>query len=139
MLRQARPMFDDGAAAVAHSASRPESAPMVVIKNLSRARVRLIKGWNNTLACNERLIARETSRDGAVEISFCKRILKAAGDSQVLKLAHIDDEFQAFRTRAVEIDGHENPRDGNLVIFEAIPARVQICVELQAHARRELL
>src|SRR5947207_3452663 len=139
MLRQARPMFDDSAAAVAHRAPRPESAPAVVIKNLRRARVRLIKSGNNSFARDERLIAREASRNWAIEISFCQRILQPAGDSHVLKLVHIDDEFQTFRTRTVEIDGRENPRDGNLVLLKTIPARMLVSVELQAHARRHFL
>src|SRR5438132_9952975 len=107
MLRQARPMFDDGAAAVAHRAPRPETAPAIAIKNLPRSGVRLIKRRNNFFARNERLIAREASRNWAIEISFCQRILKAAGDSHAFQLAHINDEFQTFRTRAVKIDGDE--------------------------------
>src|SRR5437762_10108188 len=139
MLRQARPMFDDRAAAVAHRASRPETAPAIAIKNLPRSGVRLIKRRNNFFARNERLIARESSRDGAVEMRFCQRILKAAGDSHAFQLAHIDDKFQTFRTRAVKIDGHENPRDRNLMVLKTVPADVDVSVELQAHARREFL
>src|SRR5207249_2360058 len=139
MLRQARPVFDDGAAAVAHRASRPETAPAIAIKNLPRSGVRLVKRRNNFFARNERLIARESSRDGAVEMRFCQRILKAAGDSHAFQLAHINDEFQTLRTRAVKIDGYENPRDGDLVVLKTIPARMQVSVELQAHARCELL
>src|SRR2546421_12109021 len=118
MLRQARSVFDDGAAVVAHRASRPETAPAVAIKNLPRSGVRLIKRGNNFFAHDERLITRETSRNWAIEISFCQRVLKAAGDAHVLKLVHIDDEFQTFRTRAVKIDGRENPRDGNFVVLK---------------------
>src|SRR3989440_12646108 len=139
MLRQARPMFDDGAASVAHRASRPETAPAVAIKNLPRSGVRLIKRRNNFFARDERLVARETSRNRAVKIRFCQRILEAAEDSHALQLAHISDEFQTFRTRAVKIDGHENPRDGDLVVLKTIPARMQVSVELQAHARRQFL
>src|SRR5216117_697133 len=138
MLRQPRPIFDDGAAAVAHCAARPKSAPAAMIKNLSRAGVRLIKSWNNFFARNERLIARETSRDRTVEISFGKRILEAAGDSQALQLAHIDDEFQTFRTRAVKIDGHENPRDRNLMVLKTVPADVDVSVERSEEHTSEL-
>src|SRR5207244_11638779 len=96
MLRQARPIFDYVAAALAHRAPRPESAPSIAIKNLPRSGVRLVKRRNNFFARNERLIARESSRDGAVEMRFCQRILKAAGDSHALHLAHIDDKFEPF-------------------------------------------
>src|SRR5437867_4022444 len=128
MLRQARPIFDNGAATVAHSASRPQSTPAVVIKNLRGAGVRLIKSRNNFFARDKRLVASKASRDGAVEICFCQRILKATGDSQALELAHIDDQLQAFRTRAIEIDGHENAGDGNFVVLKTIPAGVQVSV-----------
>src|SRR5437899_765710 len=121
-------MFHNGAAAVAHRTSPPESAPAVVIKNLRRARVRLIKSRDNFFARDKRLVASEAPGDGTVEICFCQRILKAAGDSQALKLEHIQDQFQTFRTRAVEIDGHENAGDGNLVILKTIPAGVQVSV-----------
>src|SRR5689334_1954783 len=43
VLRQPGAVFDDGAAAVAHRASRPESPPAVVVKNLRGARVRLVE------------------------------------------------------------------------------------------------
>src|SRR5260370_13134610 len=75
VLREARPVFDDRAAAVAHRASRPKSPPPVVIKNLRRPRVRLVKSGNDSLACDQQDVAGETSGNWAVKVSFRQRVL----------------------------------------------------------------
>src|ERR1700687_5783836 len=135
MLRQARTVFDDGAAAVAHGAASPKTAPAIAIKNLRRAGVGLVESRNDALSLTERLVAGEASGDGTVENCPGGGVLEARGDAEALKLAHIQDEFKAFRTGAVEIDGGKNSRDGNFVVFETVAAGVEIDVQLETDAR----
>ena len=47
VLRQARTMLDYRAAAVAHGASSPETAPAITIENLRCAGMRLVERGNN--------------------------------------------------------------------------------------------
>src|SRR5260370_33450000 len=118
MLREARPVFDDRPAAVAHRASRPKSPPPVVIKNLRCSRVRLVKGGNDSLACNQQYVAGESSGNRAVKISFRQRILESRWNCQALELTHGLDELDALRTNGIELDGHKKPPKRKPVVFE---------------------
>src|SRR5207302_9363894 len=110
-LRAARTVFDDCAPAVTHRASRPKSPPLVVIKNLRCACVRLIKGRNDSLACDQQCIAGESSGDRAVKISFRQRILQSRGTSQTLELALFGIYVDSIRKRGKAISSPSRSRD----------------------------
>src|SRR5262249_54577888 len=111
----------------------------VVIKNLPRSRVRLIESGNNSFSRFQGFIAGKTASNGSEEIGLRERVLEAARDSKTLKLAHVGNELDSFGTRAGEIDRHEYPRDRNLVIFKTVSTGMQVGVEFEADARRNLL
>src|SRR5260370_38042130 len=129
MCREARTVFHDRAAAVAHRTSRQKSPPPVVIKNLRRSRVRLVKSGNDSLACGQQYVAGESSGIWAVKVSFRQRVLESRRNSQALELTHLCDELDALRTSGVEIHGHKNPRDRNLLVFDTVQPAVLSCVE----------
>ena len=70
VLGQARAVLDDGAASVPHRTAHPETTPAVVIENLRRAGVSLIKCRDDALARHQRLIAGKSSSDRTVKVGF---------------------------------------------------------------------
>src|SRR5258706_1978927 len=132
-------MVDYGAAAVTHGATGPESPPVIAIKNLCGASVRLVECGNDEFSRGERLISGEAPGDRSVKNGPGGGILEATGNAQALELAHVQNKFEAFGTGAVEINGDEDTRNGDFVVFETVAAGMEIGVQLKTDARGQLL
>ncbi len=139
MLWQPRTVLDNRAAAVTHCAAHPESPPTIAIEDLRRPSVGLVKSRDDTFALFQRLVTREASRDRTVKIGSRKGILKATADSQTFKLLRIQNNFKPFGVSLVEIDGDEDPRNADFVVFECVVSRMEICIHLKAQTGMELL
>src|SRR4029077_20864168 len=139
VLRQARAVLDDCAAAIAQRASRPETAPAVAIENLRGTGVSLVEGWDNALARDQWLIASKAAGDGSIEIRARECVLKAAGDAEAVQLFQVQHQLGAAGPGGVEVDGNKDTADRNLMILERVSPGVQVSVEFQTHPGMQFL
>src|SRR5581483_11102283 len=139
VLRQTGTVFHDCAAAIAHCRSSPETSPLIVVEELRRSGVGLIKRRDDALARIERLVSDKPAGVRAIEVSARQSVLEPASNAQLLELLHVDYKFKPMRSRAMEIDGDKNARDADLMILEGIVAGMQVSIDLEADARVQLL
>ncbi len=107
---------------IAHGAPRPETVPAIVIEDLRSAGMGLIERRDNALTLLQRFVARKPAGNRPIEIRLRESAYwKTAADAEVLQLPHIQaPTSRPLRTRFIEIDGHEDPRNTDLMIFEGI-------------------
>ena len=121
-------------ASVTQPAATPETAPMVMLEELSRGRMRLVERWHNALARKEYLVAGKSACYRTVEERSGQGILEPTTDTNSFQLPHVQNRFGTGRARAVKVNWQKDTRDADLMILKAVVASMKISVQFQADA-----